>query len=356
MRIVRSPDALNGTYDIVVLGGGITGTAIAREAAVRGLSVCLVEKNDFGWSTSAATSKLLHGGLRYLEHYEFSLVRESLRERRILGCAAPHLIQPLPFILPIYKTSRPGRYTYQAGLILYDLLSFERNWPMPPEKRIPAHRWLSKAQVIAQEPLVDPVDLKGGFQYYDYQSLWPERLTLAFIKTAVEAGAVVVNHAAVEDLETTREPSGRRRVTSVKVRDLLNKKLHHLRGRMFINASGPWTDIVLGLVEKNPVAQLSRSKGVHLLTDSILGTGNGVIFRTRAGGHFFILPWMGSSLIGPTDAAYQGHPDHLAPEPSDVQELIDDVNAAIPGEPLKPSMIKHVVIGLRPLIASKEST
>ncbi len=351
MIIRRDSSGLREDYDVVVIGGGITGAAVAREAAVRNLRVCLLEKNDFGWSTSAATSKLLHGGLRYLENYEFGIVRESLSERRVLGCAAGHLSTPLPFLLPIYKGK--GRFTLRVGLFLYDLLSFDRNRGVPEDKKIPAHRWLSKEELLREEPRLSPDGLTGGFKYYDLQSLYPDRLTLAFVKSAVESGARVFNHTEVVGFETIPEGNGRR-IRAAKVKDAITGKTAAVQGRVFVNASGPWLDIVLGLVEEKPMAHLQRSKGIHILTKPLLDKAVG--FKTRAGGHFLTLPWQGSSLIGPTDTQYLDHPDKLAPTADDIRELVEDVNASIPGRPLKPEMIEHVIIGIRPLIASGKST
>lgn len=351
MIIRRDSSGLREDYDVVVIGGGITGAAIAREAAVRNLRTCLIEKNDFGWSTSAATSKLLHGGLRYLQNYEFGIVRESLAERRVLGCAAGHLSNPLPFLLPIYKGK--GRVTLKLGLLLYDLLSFDRNRGVPDDKKIPPHRWLSREELLREEPHLDPEGLTGGFKYYDLQSLYPDRLTLAFVKSAVESGARVFNHTEVVGFETIPEGSGRR-VRAAKVKDTITGKTASIQGRVFANASGPWLDLVLGLVEEKPLAHLQRSKGVHILTKPILEKAVG--FKTRAGGHFLSLPWQGRSLIGPTDTPYPDHPDKLTPTAEDIRELVEDVNHVIPGRPLKPEMVEHVIIGIRPLIASAKST
>jgi len=352
--IPRKLHELDADFDLVIIGGGITGLAAAWEASLRGLKTCLLEKNDFGWSTSAATSKLIHGGLRYLENYEFGIVRESLRERRILGCAAGHLIKPLPFLLPVYDTSHPGKMIYQAGLVLYDLLSYDRNHQVSDDLRVPHHTWISRSRVMEVEPDIEAKGLQGGFLYYDYQSLHPERLNLEFLKSACSRGAIAVNHFAVENFHTEPTKHGKR-VIGVTGRDTISGEKKVVRGKVFINATGPWMDLVLGLVEEKPEASLSRSKGIHLLTDPIL-KNHAVLFRTRKGGHFFILPWEGYSLIGPTDTPFTDHPDNLHPEHEDVRELIDDVNEAIPGKPLKKEMIRHITIGIRPLIFSGKST
>lgn len=356
MRLTRDLKALNQEFDLVVIGGGITGVAVAREAAARGLKTCVLEKNDFGWATSAATSKLLHGGLRYLENYEFSLVRESLAERRILGCAAPHLVKPLGFILPIYKGAKPGRFIFQLGLIFYDLLSYDRNWKVPADKRVPRHRWLNPEELRKLEPTIDPKDLQGGFIYYDYQSLHPERLTLDWVLTGAKAGALYYNHMEVRDFELERETdSDRKRVRAVKVRDTIGGKEYKVRGRVFVNATGPWMDLVLGKVEEKPETSLSRSTGIHFLTEPFLN-GHAVLFKTKTGRHFFALPWDRFALIGPTDVPYKDDPDQVAPRAEEIEQLYTDVHETLHEAPLTRKGIHLIFTGIRPLIFSGKST
>ncbi len=339
-------------FDLLIIGGGITGLAILREASERGLRACLVEKNDYGWSTSGATSKLIHGGLRYLENYEFGLVRESLRERRILGLAAGHLVRPLSFLIPIFPWSHPGRVIMRAGLLTYDALSFDRNQDVPDDKHVPGSRYLSKKEIVELDPTLDSPNVKCGFEYYDYQSLRPERLSLAFLKSAVEKGAVAYNHTeAVEFL--VEKAGGRTQISGANVRDRLTGKTATIRASLTINATGPWMDLVLGLFEEKPRQKLQRSKGIHLLTKPIMGK-HSVLFRTRTGRHFFVIPWEGHSLIGPTDRPFEDHPDKLRPTEQDIDELVNDVNETVPGAPLNKEDILHVPIGIRPLIAAGE--
>ena len=334
----------------MIIGGGITGLAILREASERGLRACLVEKNDYGWSTSGATSKLIHGGLRYLENYEFGLVRESLRERRILGLAAGHLVRPLSFLIPIFPWSHPGRVIMRAGLLTYDVLSYDRNRDVPDDKHVPGSRYLSKKEIVELDPTLDSPDVKCGFEYYDYQSVRPERLSLAFLKSALEKGAVAYNHTeAVEFL--VEKSGGRTRINGANVKDKITGKTATIRASLTINATGPWMDLVLGLFEDKPRQKLQRSKGIHLLTKPIMGK-HSVLFRTRTGRHFFVIPWEGHSLIGPTDRPFEDHPDNLRPTEQDIEELVNDVNDTIPGAPLNKEDILHVPIGIRPLIAA----
>ena len=196
MRIERELSRLNGSFDVIVVGGGITGVCVAREAAGRGLTTLLVEKGDFGGGTSSATTKYLHGGIRYLETYEFRVVRESLRERRVLGFAAPHLVQQKRFLMPAWSWSKPSTPLIGAGVGLYSVLGFDANRGAPESLRVPPPHWLSRKKLLAAVPWLDPAELQGAFAYTDTLNLHPERLLLAFLKSAVAAGATALNHMA----------------------------------------------------------------------------------------------------------------------------------------------------------------
>lgn len=375
--IQRNLEQLKNEFDICIIGGGITGICVAREAAERGLKTILVEKNDFGWATSSATSKLIHGGLRYLENFEFGLVRESLRERHVLSCIAGHLVKPLPFLIPIYDWSKPGRALLQMGLWTYDSLSFDRNFNLPESQQIPGSKWISAEETLQREKSINPIGLQGSFLYYDLQSLYPERLTLAFAKTATQAGAQLFNHMKVTGFESTTgsvDPSiaslssnssssrnsigvsgvAPRKIQSIQVQDTLNQKKYTIKSKIFVNASGPWMDIILGLAGQDALHKLSRSTGIHFLTEKV-DNGSAILLRTKQGRHFFVLPWQGMSLIGPTDLPYEGHPDDLAPRSEEIDLLLSDLNETMPVQ-LTKKMIKHVIVGIRPLIFSQGNT
>ncbi len=336
-------------FDVLIIGGGITGVAIAREAAERGLYVGLIEKNDFGWATSAATSKLIHGGLRYLENFEFGLVRESLRERRILLLAASHLVKPLPFVIPILPWTKPHPALIYTGLKLYDILSYDRNQFVPDETYIPASRLITNHELINVAPEIKSITNKGGFLYYDCQSLHPERLTLAFLKSAAEKGARFYNHTIIENFIT--EKSGEKLfLKGVEVKDQITGKTATFRAKVIINATGPWIDILLSRITGKPIKKIMRSKGIHLLTKQVLNHKVALLFRTKTHRHFFVIPWMGLSLIGPTDTPFPDEPDNLKPTMDDVNQLLNDFNDTIPGNILKEDMIVDIPIGIRPLI------
>jgi len=334
------------TYDIVVIGGGITGAAVAYEAASRGLSVALVEKGDFGGATSAATSKMIHGGLRYLANGEFGVVRESLRERRIMENIAPNFVYPLPFLVPLYKSVKNVKRIMRIGMFLYDLLSYDKGFTWDKAKKLPSHRMLSVEDTLALEKVVNPDGLVGGIAFNDCESIIPERLTLAFIKSAVKHGADVSNYAKVEDF--LREPG---KIKGVVVRDLLGNKTVNLQGRITINCGGPWADLILDVASGKQAPQhVRRSEGIHIVTSKLVDKYVvGVL--TPSGQRCNIMPWRGHSLIGTTDKEYKGDPDDYRVTRQSIEDFISEVNGGF-GQPdmVKYQDITYVYGGLRPLI------
>lgn len=341
--LLREPARLCQTrHDLLIIGGGITGAALAWDAALRGLRVALVERADFGGATSQATSKLIHGGLRYLKNAELGLVRESLRERRLLQRIAPHLVWPLPFLIPCYpKGNTPGMI--RAGMLLYDLLSFDRNRGMDAAHKMPSHRWLSSAAVMEAEPGVDGRALRGGAVYYDAQNQ-PERIVLELLLGAASLGAVIANYA---ELTSVEQRDGR--VSAVEVTDRLSGTRHHVEASMVVNVAGPWADTIDRLFGTGEDIALLRSKGIHLVTRPISRT-HALVLRTGAGRHFFVIPWRGMSLIGTTDTRYEGALDELAATDEDVQTFLDEINAALPSAELAPEDVRFRYAGVRPLV------
>ncbi|MBX7258176.1 MAG: FAD-dependent oxidoreductase [Candidatus Hydrogenedentes bacterium] len=350
-------------YDIVVIGGGITGACIARDAALRGLMVALVEKGDFAGATTAASSKLIHGGLRYLQNLELSLVRESLRERRVWSNTAPHMIDPLTFLLPTSSKKRRDRVMKSIGLRLYDWLSYDRNRLDDPEKVIPAHKKLSREEAIALEPSLAADDLGGALAFYDYQMYSPERLALECILSAAEHGAQLANYAQVTGF--LREED---RIVGVRVADKSPISAepdaapveYELRGSIVINAAGPWADLLMkeiavqaeSAADISPARQLIRSKGIHLITRS-LTNGHAVTVPSEST-HFFILPWRGHSLLGTTDTVFAGHPDDVMVTERDIVDFLAVVNAGFPAAKLRRSDVLHFYAGLRPIVATTD--
>lgn len=336
-------------YDLLIIGGGITGSAVAWDAALRGLSVALVDKGDFGAATSAATSKLIHGGLRYLKSLEVGLVRESLQERRVMEIIAPHLVYPLPFIFPAYGWGMRGLPAVYSAMVFYDTLSFDRKWLNDDDKKIPGHERYSADELLALAPGLEKRDLKGGVVYYDCQMYSPERLTLEFILSACEYGADVANYAEAQDLILAGDA-----VIGARVRDLFTERVYNLQATVTINATGPWADIMLARLRGRTHHGLIRSKGIHIITRP-LGQERGITLQTPQGRHFFILPWRGHSLIGTTDEVYKGHPDDFKVSESDIMGLISEVNATYPTAKLTRTDVLFQYGGLRPIVEKETS-
>ena len=338
-------DADNREFDLLIIGGGITGCAVAYEAASRGLTVCLLEKGDFGAATSAATSKEIHGGLRYLKNLEIKLVRESLRERRILANIAPNLVHPLAHLMPLYDLSAWERAAMHGALTLYDLLSYDRSKAWDPMKRIPGHRMLSASEALSLEPGIRTQGLSCAAVYYDCQSLTPERLTLAFLKSALNCGAQASNYAKVEGLMGASQG----RIQGARVRDLLSGRELEMRGRLVINCAGPWADLIVQRAGGVGHQRLRRSEGIHVITRPLVRS-HGVTRVYKEGGHFFVLPWRGHSLIGTTDQDYTGDPDDYQVRAESIRELLDKVNEGFGFGDLELSDVLYAYGGLRPLV------
>ncbi len=339
----RDPAALEAErFDLAVIGGGISGACLAWDACLRGLRVALVEQNDFGWATSSATSKLIHGGLRYLKNGEIGLVRESLRERRILQAIAPHLVWPLPFMIPTYPKGNT-KWLIRAGMLAYDTLSFDRNRGMDPDHRMPGHRWLAPAAVLEAEPAVEREGLTGAAVYYDGQCN-PDRLTLEFLLGARALGAVCINYARVD--AAARRAAGE---LSLAVHDRLDGRERELSARMVVNTAGPWADRVDHLFGTGEDVSLVRSKGIHLVTRALC-RDHALVLRTPSGAHLFVIPWRGHSLIGTTDTRYEGPVSELGVTAADIEQFLAEINGAVPDAGLVPDDVLFCYAGVRPLV------
>ncbi|HEX6970799.1 MAG TPA: glycerol-3-phosphate dehydrogenase/oxidase [Limnochordia bacterium] len=321
-------------FDVLVIGGGINGAGVAKDASLRGLSVGLVDKAVFGAGTTARSTRLVHGGLRYLELFDFGLVREGLLEREILLRQAPHLVRPLPFITPIYTEDRVGPVKLKAGMILYDLLSWG--------KSLPRHRVLGRDELSSLEPGLRQAGLRTAVLYYDAQVAYPERLCLENLLSAAAAGAQLANHTEVEGFER-----GRVIITAVRVRDKLSGRRYTLRARLFVNAGGPWCDDVLGYAGRAEAPRVRTTKGVHLAVPAFTRHAV-VLIAARDGRVFFTIPWQGMSLVGTTDTDYGGDKDRVGTTDADVRYLIDETRRLFPEAPLE--RIFFTTSGLRPLV------
>jgi len=337
-------------FDVIVIGGGISGASVAYEAATRGLKVALLEKKDFSWATSAATSKMINGGLRYLVNGEVRLVRESLRERRVLENIAPNYVYPQPIMMMHHKKPlKNNKRVVKVGMLLYDALSYDKNRTWDPCKRIPAHKTISRREVLRQEPHVRAEGLAGASVFCDCMSIFPERLTLAFIKSAVAHGAKAANYAKVEGFLM----DAGNRVAGVKVKDLLTGEVHDIAGTVTVNCGGPWADLLLDMAKPDgkDAPMLRRSEGIHIITAKRLLSGQYIVgSMTPSGRHFFLIPWRNHTLIGTTDKPFNGNPDDYRVTRESIMELIDDVNRSFGDGKLSYEDVKHTYGGLRPLV------
>jgi glycerol-3-phosphate dehydrogenase len=339
----------NEHFDVIVIGGGITGASVAYEAATRGLKVALLEKNDFSWATSAATSKMIHGGMRYLANGEIGLVRESLRERRVLENIAPNFVYPMPAMMTHNSTQfKNNKWVVKVGMLMYDALSYDKNFTWDKSKKIPMHKTISRQEVLHREPNIRPTGLTGASIFYDCSSIFPERLTLAFIKSAVAYGAKVSNYTQVDGFLF----NDRQEVTGVKVKDLLSGTGQSISGAITINCGGPWADILLGLAKSDTNScALRRSEGIHVITGRKLLSGKYIVgSMTPSGRHFFLIPWRGHTLIGTTDKPFTGNPDDYRVTRQSIDELIAEVNASFGDGTLSFADVLHTFGGLRPLV------
>jgi glycerol-3-phosphate dehydrogenase len=336
-------EGLAGTVDLLIIGGGINGAGIARDAARRGLKVAMIEMNDLAWGTSSRSSKLVHGGIRYLEQLEFSLVFEAVSERRILLDIAPHLVNPLGFLFPVYKNSRRNLSTIQAGMWLYDGLSLFRS----PKR----HRVLKVADIKREEPALTTKDMKGSPLYYDC-STDDARLTLENALDAAQAGAHIVTWAKVESF--IRDGNSGRAI-GANVRDVLTGKTKQLQAHAIINATGPWTDLTLREGKPLPDGQqalLRPTKGVHIVVnrDRLPVNYAVVCFHPQDGRVLFAIPWGEQTYIGTTDTDYKGDPGNVYADGADVDYLIHAANSYFPNNPITREDVISTWAGLRPLI------
>ena len=334
-------NALPEEVDVLIIGGGITGAGIARDAARRGLKTALVEMNDLAFGTSSRSSKLVHGGLRYLEHYEFSLVFEAVSERRILLDLAPHLVNPLGFVFPVYKESRHALWFINAGMWVYDTLSLFRS----PK----VHKNLNPKEVKEIEPLLNQNNLTGAPLYYDC-STDDARLTLETMLDASEQGAACVTWCKAESFVKDDETGT---LKGVIVKDTFSGELKTVKASCVINATGPWTDRTIAMSVPGAQKLLRPTKGVHIVVDKEHLPVNHAVVCTHPTDErvLFALPWGEQTYIGTTDTDYEGDPAHVHATSEDVDYLIAASNHYFPESKLERKHVISTWAGLRPLVA-----
>jgi glycerol-3-phosphate dehydrogenase len=340
---VRLP-APDTTFDVLVIGGGITGAGVARDAALRGLRVLMVEKDDFASGTSSRSSRLIHGGLRYLEHGQLHLVLESTAERRRLLRLAPHLVHPLRFVWPVYEHARVPLWKVRAGVTLYDALALFRGDAH--------HRSLDARGVTTLEPALASAGLRGGVLYFD-AATDDVRLTLANVLDAERLGAVVLNHVAVTAFAVDRGA-----VSGARLVDHLTGETRDVRARTLVNATGPWSDDVRGLEGGSREARVRGSKGAHILVPRArVGNVEALTLLAPADGRvMFALPAGDFAVLGTTDTFTSEHPDEVRASAADVSYLLNAANTFFPAAHLTRADVVSAWAGIRPLRATGTSS
>ena len=357
LSLARNPSALADTeFDMVVVGGGICGAAVAWDAAQRGLSVALLERDDFGGATSAESLKVVHGGIRYLQHLDIARVRESAHERSALLRIAPHLVHPLPIVVPTYGHGLQGGEFLAAGFALLGLLTADRNRGIPdPARHIPGARLASRAQTLEWFPQVEPARLTGAGVFWDGQMFNPPRLVLAFLGSAMAAGAVAANYCEAVSLLRSGN-----RVAGVRARDLFGGETFDVRARVVINAAGPYAQPFLERSGLGGRQRVSLSRDMAFVIDRVPATAShGLALQTshrdpdavlsRGNRHIFLMPWRGRTLVGVHSAIWRESPDSLRVTEAEIAEFVTEIAQAAPHLELTRKDVTLVMAGLLPI-------
>ncbi|VEP11914.1 Aerobic glycerol-3-phosphate dehydrogenase [Hyella patelloides LEGE 07179] len=343
-------------YDLVIVGGGIYGACVAWEASLRGLSVALVEKADFGSATSANSFKIIHGGLRYLQQADFKRMRESIQERTTLMRIAPHLVHPLPILVPTYGHGIKGKEALGLAMKINDLISCDRNLLNDPQKHIPRGRTISTQECQQLLPNIPHQRLTGGAIFHDAQVYNSERLTLAFIRSAEEAGAKVANYTEVIGFLQTGNC-----VAGVQVKDTLTGNQFEIRAKTVVNTCGPWLNRVLGLLKPQSVKiQFAKAMNLVLRRSLLENYAVGLTHRdlalraseadrqSKSSRFLFIAPWQNKSMVGTYYTAYDGEPDAFRITNQDITNFLEQINQTYPSANLKLDDVAFVHGGLLP--------
>ena len=354
----------NRIYDLLIVGAGIYGAAAAWDATLRGLSVALIDKGDFGGATSSNSLKIVHGGLRYLQQLDLKRMRESIRERRTLMKIAPHLVHPLPCIMPTYGHLMKGKEIMQIAMWMNDLISFDRNKLDDPEKKIPRGRIVSREECLRFLPGFEKTNLNGGAVWYDAQMFNSERLLLSFILSAYEAGASVANY-----VKATSFIMADHQVKGVKARDLLTNEEIDIQAKIVLNTSGGWTDIILSqLKDSLPKQRFTLSTAMNLIinrklvSDYAAGVNaqfeysrpDGKIYRgTRV---LFATPWRGYTIVGTYHRPYMGNPDEMCVTEKDIHDFLKEINSAFPGYSIQRKDVTFFHKGFLPMDGVNKKT
>ena len=350
----NSQALMDREYDLVIIGGGIYGAACAWDATLRGLKVALLERHDFGWSTSSNSAKIAHSGLRYLQHLDYKRMRESIRERNLIHKRAPHLINSQPYLMPVYGHGIKGRETMSIYIKGYDVCSPDRQWFQDPARKIPGSYMISKDEVLKIVPEIDSKNLTGGAVWYEGQMHNTERLLLSYIRSAEEKGACIANYVEAVDFLMSGN-----KVTGVQAKDRLSDEVFTITAKSVINASGPWIMETLQLSGKPFKQKVHASKAFSLLTRP-LTEKYALTFPIRAmyedrqavidkkSSLSFAIPWRGSSLIGSLHLPCEDDPEKVTITEEEIQTYIEMINEGYPAARLRREDVRHVLWGIVP--------
>ncbi len=348
-------------FDVIIVGGGIYGAAAAWDATLRGLSVALIDENDFCGKTSANSLKIVHGGLRYLQTLDLKRVRESIRERSIFMRIAPHLVHPMPCVMPTYGHMMKGSEVMRIGLLLNDIISFDRNRSGDPEKRIPAGRVVSREECLRLVPGIDPSGVRGGAFWTDAQMINSERMGLAFLLSAADRGASVANYTRITGL---LQKDGK--VEGIKAKDVFSGESFDIRGRVVIIAAGGWSDQLLDSAGvRHPAVALSTAMNLVIRKRLLPECAAGVYGRfTHEGSRgtyqgrrvLFLAPWRSYTLAGTYHLPYEANPGEMKVTESEIIRFLAQINTAIPGNPVSRADVSFVHKGFLPMDGVDEKT
>ena len=349
------------TFDVLIVGGGIHGACLVWDATLRGLSAALIERGDFGQETSANSLKTVHGGLRYLQDADVTLVRSMIHERSAYLRVAPHLVQPLACLMPTYQKLMKSKPVMAVGLKLNDLMGFDRNHDLDPERVLPPSRVISRQEVLQLLPDLPAEGVSGGAVWYDGQMFNSERLTLSFILSASQMGAVVANYVEAKGFLQTGN-----RVHGVRAQDMLNGGELEIKAKVVVNAAGPWVDRVLSELKGAPIAKrFNHSLAMNLVTRKFIdGYAAGIPSRpytflkdgkTMRSRVMFIAPWRDYSIVGTFHTYYSGDPDEFTLRDEDLGLFLNEINSAYPGAEMQREDICLIHRGFLPAKPADET-
>jgi glycerol-3-phosphate dehydrogenase len=351
--MVRDISALQEKeYDLVIIGAGIFGACASWDAALRGLSVAIVDKGDFSHATSSNHFKMVHGGIRYLQHADIYRIRESSRERSALLRIAPHMIKPLPIVIPTYGHGIQGKVFLGTGILLYDLLTCDRNRGLQDERKVPWGRLLSRTKVLKLFPGIKKEGLTGGALFHDGQMYNPSRLAISFLRSAINKGADAANY--VEAIGFIKDGN---RITGIKAQDTISGEQLEIRGKCILNAAGPWAhrliESYLGLkldscpsFSRDLAFVIKRSHNHRPAIAFSTATRDADAIMDRGGRHLFAVPWRDYTLIGVWHGVFEGTPEQIKVSRKEIRAFVDEVNAGYPGLKIKMDEISVINTGL----------